>query len=151
MQDGERFLVILGDNIFDANLSSFVKDFNSSLEDGTSNIFVKEVKDPSRFGVMDIDEETGKITQIIEKPENPPTNLAVVGLYMFDTNVYRYVEQICPSERGELEIADVLNMYAEEDRLNYNVLPGFWSDAGTFESYFSTNKYFAEKECEIIA
>jgi glucose-1-phosphate thymidylyltransferase len=119
--------VILGDNIFEDRIRTQVDEFESG-----ARIFLKEVPDPQRFGVASIEEN--KVIQIEEKPENPKSNLAVTGLYMYDSRVFSIIRQLKPSHRGELEITDVNNAYIRMNEMRYSVLDGFWSDAGTFES-----------------
>lgn len=99
-------------------------------------MLLKEVDDPERFGIAEIDEKNKWIRSIIEKPEQPPTNLCVTGIYMYDAEVFSYIEQISPSKRGELEITDVNNLYIENSQLTYDVLSGWWVDAGTHESLY---------------
>ena len=135
--DGE-ITVILGDNTTDASISNEVQNFK---EGGL--IFLKEVPDPERFGVAEFDpNDSSKIIQIIEKPKTPPSNLAVTGLYMYDSKVFDYIRQIKPSDRGQLEITDVNNCYIEAGKMNWARLNGYWSDAGTFESLYAANKFW---------
>jgi glucose-1-phosphate thymidylyltransferase len=135
--DGE-IAVILGDNTTDASISNEVHNFK---EGGL--IFLKEVSDPERFGVAEFDpNDSTKIIQIIEKPTTPPSNLAVTGLYMYDSKVFDYIRQIKPSDRGQLEITDVNNCYIEAGKMNWARLNGYWSDAGTFESLYAANKFW---------
>lgn len=136
----DRFVVILSDNIFTDSLKG---KFNN-MSFGSAKVFVKEVKDPERFGCPEYDDD--QIINIEEKPSNPKSNDAVVGIYAFDRHVFGYLDKIAPSNRGELEITDVLNFYIENGTLKHARLDGFWSDAGTFETYFAVNEYFAEKE-----
>lgn len=133
--------VILGDNTTDSNIKSAVKDF----KDGAL-IFLKEVPDPERFGVPVFDpSDSRKIIDIEEKPQNPKSNFAVSGLYIYDNKVFDYIRQTKPSTRGELEVTDVNNFYIKDGKLSWAHLDGFWCDAGTFESLFLANKYWAEK------
>lgn len=139
--DNGPVTVILGDNTTDADIS----EASSSFVEGAM-IFLKEVEDPSRFGVIEFDkDDKRKIVKIIEKPKDPPSNLAVTGLYIYDKDVFSYIRQLIPSKRGELEITDVNNIYLKNDRLSWKNLNGFWSDAGTFESMYKSSKYWAEK------
>jgi glucose-1-phosphate thymidylyltransferase len=139
--DNSPIGVILGDNCTDTDLSTHVKNFT----DGAV-IFLKEVEDPKRFGIAQIDaNDKTKVISIEEKPENPKSNLAVTGVYIFDKNVFSYIEQINPSPRGQLEITDVNNLYIKSGKLKCADLSGFWSDAGTFESLYRTNVYWARK------
>lgn len=139
--DKDNMAVILGDNTTDADLSESVKNFN----DGAL-IFLKEVDDPTRFGVAVFDkEDPQKIVAIEEKPKNPKTNLAVTGVYIYDKNVFGIIKGIKPSGRGELEISDVNNEYIKKRSLRWAKLDGYWSDAGTFRSLYNVGRYWAEK------
>ncbi len=140
--DGDPVCVILGDNTTDADIRPAVESFESG-----GVIFLKQVPDPQRFGcpVLDPDDPT-RIIKIEEKPREPKSNLAVTGLYIYDATVFDFIHDLKPSERGELEITDVNNFYLRENRLNWVELDGFWSDAGTFESLYRTNRYWAEKK-----
>lgn len=137
--DGESIAVILGDNTTDADISPAVSSF-----DHGARIFIKEVPDPERFGVPVFDEENN-IVSIEEKPKNPKSNYAVTGLYVYDNRVFDFIRECRPSGRGELEITDVNNRYIQAGELDWFKLEGFWSDAGTFESLYRTNRFWAEK------
>lgn len=137
--DGESVCVILGDNCTDANIKKQVADF----KDGAM-IFLKEVKDPQRFGVPEFDDQKN-IVKIEEKPKDPKSNFAVTGLYFYDSSAFSKIRSMAPSARGELEITDLNNLYLKEAKLHWANLNGFWSDAGTFESLYEVNKYWAEK------
>jgi glucose-1-phosphate thymidylyltransferase len=100
------------------------------------------VDDPERFGVAVLDGD--KISQIIEKPKDPPTNMAVIGIYMYDNEVFRIIETLEPSSRGELEITDVNNAYVKAGKMSYGMVDGWWTDAGTFESLLRASKLVAE-------
>ena len=126
----DKFAVILGDNIFEDDFSGCARDFENS-EYGAM-IFLSEVDSPERFGVVDV--QDGRIRDIVEKPSDPPSNLAVTGLYFYDSSVFRKILTLKPSARGELEITDVNRMYLEEGSLRYVVVEGFWHDAGTHDS-----------------
>ncbi|MCY8913535.1 NTP transferase domain-containing protein [Bacillus atrophaeus] len=128
----EPFILLLGDNVFEDSLRPFTERFEKQGKG--AKVLLKEVNDPERFGIAEIDEQHNKIRSIIEKPEKPPTNLCVTGIYMYDAEVFSYIEQISPSKRGELEITDVNNLYIEQSQLTYDVLTGWWVDAGTHES-----------------
>ena len=140
--DGESIAVILGDNTTDVNISKAVKDF-----DGGAMVFLKKVPDPERFGIPRFN-ATNKdiIDEILEKPENPPSNLAVTGLYLYDNTVFDKIHALTPSARGELEVTDLNNAYIKEGKLKWAKLDGFWSDAGTFDSLFRSNSYWADKK-----
>lgn len=142
--DGGSLAVILGDNTTDANITDAVSNFSEG-----AYVFLKKVPDPSRFGIAEFDsQDSSKIVKIHEKPQNPPTDMAVTGLYMYDSHVFDIVKSIQPSDRGELEITDVNNAYIEQGKLGWAELNGFWADAGTFETLFAVNKYWSEKSKE---
>lgn len=141
--DGESIAVILGDNTTDAEIKKPVANF----KDGAV-IFLKEVPDPQRFGVPAFDpKDKTKISRIDEKPENPASNYAVTGLYVYDNKVFDYIRQCDPNYigRNQLEITQVNNFYIEDQALRWEELKGFWSDAGTFNSLFSASEYWAKK------
>jgi glucose-1-phosphate thymidylyltransferase len=144
--DGESICVILGDNTTDADLGPAVSDFR-----GGATIFLKEVSDPQRFGcpVFSAD-DSSQIIKIEEKPLRPQSRFAVTGLYIYDATVFDFIRSLEPSARGELEITDVNNRYLRARQLNWYELDGYWSDAGTFESLFRTNQYWAGKRKSAI-
>jgi len=126
----KRIAVILGDNIFEGDFSECAKKFEDS--DFGAMLFLKEVGDPERFGVAELGD--GRVVGIEEKPSSPKSNFAVTGLYFYDATVFDKIRKLRPSGRGELEITDVNNQYVEEGELGYQIVEGFWSDAGTHES-----------------
>ncbi|MBI2638749.1 NTP transferase domain-containing protein [Candidatus Peregrinibacteria bacterium] len=130
--DGEDCAVILGDNIFEDNLTASVNYFRSG-----AHIFLKEMDDAKRFGVAEIKGE--KIIGIEEKPAKPKTNLAVTGFYLYDAGVFNIIKNLKPSTRGELEITDVNNAYIAQGKMTYTPLQGQWTDSGTFESLYRAN------------
>lgn len=142
---GENFIgkdnvaLILGDNIFDHDFSDSVKTFNKG-----GRIFAKEVPDPERCGVIEFDENK-KVISIVEKPENPKSNFAAVGFYIYDNRVIEFAKSLKPSKRGELEIVDLHNKYLELGELDVNIIEGMWEDAGTFDSLLRVNNLIAEK------
>lgn len=139
--DNGPITVILGDNCTDADITKEVQEFKEG-----ALIFLKEVSDPQRFGIAEVDpKDKSRIVSIIEKPKNPKSNLAVTGLYIYDSLVFHHIGQIRPSERDQLEITDVNNIYIDEGTMRWANLNGFWSDAGTFESLYRTNVYWARK------
>ena len=109
-------------------------------------IFLKEVPDPERFGVPVFDKGGKKILSIEEKPKNPKSNYAVTGLYLYDNTVFDRIKTLSPSARGELEVTDLNNSYIKDGKLASSELGGFWTDAGTFESLFKANEYWARKK-----
>jgi glucose-1-phosphate thymidylyltransferase len=141
------FVVILGDNIFEASIKDACDEFESYVHNDMARVFVKEVPDPQRFGCP-VYTYDGKLAHIEEKPLNPKSNDAVVGIYMFTPDVFNVIPNLNPSDRGELEIADILNYYVATGELGHNRIEGFWSDAGVHETYRIVNKYLWEKENE---
>ena len=139
--DGDGIAVILGDNTTDADISEAVKSFTSG-----AMIFLKEVEDPKRFGIAELDtNDRSKIVSIEEKPEHPKGNMAITGLYLYDNTVFDHIKNIQPSGRGQLEITDVNKRYLDLEQLRWAELHGFWSDAGTFDSLFYANSFWARK------
>jgi len=128
--EGEKICVVLGDNIIENNIVKAVRDFEK--QDKGAKILLKEVPDPERFGVAEISD--GKLISIVEKPKVPKSNLAVIGIYLYDGRVFDFIKTIKPSDRGELEITDVNNAYLENGTMTWEMLHGWWTDAGTFES-----------------
>lgn len=128
--EGEKICVVLGDNIIESNIVKAVRDFEK--QDKGAKILLKEVPDPERFGVAEISD--GKLLSIVEKPKAPKSNLAVIGIYLYDGRVFDFIKTIKPSARGELEITDVNNAYLENGTMTWEMLQGWWTDAGTFES-----------------
>lgn len=125
--DGKPVTVILGDNIFEDNFESEIKNFKKGAK-----VFLKEVSDPERFGVAIL--KSKKVIKIVEKPKNPPTNFAVTGLYQYDSDVFDIIKKLKPSARGELEITDINNAYIKLNLMKAEMVSGFWSDAGVFDS-----------------
>lgn len=133
--------VILGDNVFEKSLSPSVKKF--SKQGRGARVLVKKVLDASRFGVAQI--KSNRIVHIDEKPKKPKSPFAVTGFYLYDSRVFNIIETLKPSSRGELEITDVNNYYATKGQLYYDVVEGWWSDAGTFESLLRANQLVGVK------
>lgn len=140
--DRKKVVVILGDNIFEDNIKPYVKNFEKQKKG--AKLFLKEIPDPERFGVAEI--KNGKIVKIEEKPKNPKSNLAVTGLYMYDGKVFDIIKTLKPSQRGELEITDVNNFYVKQGTASFEILKGFWSDAGKFESLFKAAQFVRKKK-----
>jgi glucose-1-phosphate thymidylyltransferase len=138
--DGGKVCVILGDNIIEGNIRKAAGEFFT--QPTGAKILLKEVPDPQRFGVVRM--AGGKIVEIIEKPQDPPGNLAVTGIYFYDNDVFEVCRSLKPSGRGELEITDVNNYYLSRGDLTHDVLEGWWTDAGTFESLHRAARYVAE-------
>jgi len=122
--------VILGDNVFEDNLKPFAQAFHKQKKG--AKILIKEVEDPQRFGVVEI--ASKKVISIEEKPKKPKSNYVVTGIYFYDPAVFEIIRRLRPSRRGELEISDVNNAYLKKGLLSYEVISGWWTDAGTFES-----------------
>jgi len=141
---GERIVVILGDNVFQANLKKYTDKYRR--QESGARILLKEVDKPERFGVAEI--EGNKITNIEEKPASPKTNLAVTGVYFYDEAVFDIIKQLKPSARGELEVTDVNNAYIKKGQMEYDILDGWWSDAGTFESLSFVNELIIKEPPE---
>ncbi len=127
---GDRICVILGDNIIEKNIVGAVKSYMH--QSCGAKVLLKEVPDPERFGVPVLEDD--KVVRIEEKPKEPKSPYAVTGIYMYDNRVFDIITTLKPSDRGELEITDVNNAYIEKGELTWNILDGWWTDAGTFES-----------------
>src|SRR5437660_6372185 len=131
--DGGPICVALGDNIIEKNIIAAARAYEK--QDGGAKILLKEVKDPQRFGVPVF--ERGRLVRIEEKPKEPKSPYAVTGIYCFDHQVFEIIRTLKPSARGELEITDVNNAYIERGQMTWDILDGWWTDAGTFESLMS--------------
>jgi glucose-1-phosphate thymidylyltransferase len=138
--EDESICVVLGDNIIERNIVKAADNFRAQA--GGAKILLKEVEDARRFGVAEID--GGRVTRIVEKPKEPKSNLAVTGIYFYDNTVFQFIRGLSPSDRGELEITDVNNRYIEKGQLSFEVLEGWWTDAGTFESLRRATNLVAE-------
>lgn len=135
--NGDRMVVILGDNIFEKSLKGAIDRFRR--QERGARILLKEVPDPERFGVAEV--EGDRIVSIVEKPQRPKSNLAVTGVYMYDARVFEIIGKLTPSQRNELEITDVNNAYLERGELAYDRMDGWWTDAGTFDTLFRANEW----------
>lgn len=126
---GERIVVILGDNIFQEDLRPYVESF--ATQDKGAKILLKKVslEDAHRFGVAEV--RDGRIISLEEKPTDPKTDLVQTGCYMYDDRVFDFIRTLKRSERGELEVTDLNVMYLEEGTLTYDIISGWWTDAGT--------------------
>jgi len=140
--DGDPIVVVLGDNIIEDDIGPFVKRFLK--QGGGARILLKKVPDPERFGVVSF--KGKKITGIEEKPKKPKGDYAVTGFYMYDGEVFDIVRTLKPSKRNELEITDVNNHYLHRGKLGYDILKGYWTDAGTFESLYHASTLIARKK-----
>lgn len=132
----EEIIVILGDNITTHSIKPYVDNFKKQC--GGAKVLLRKVSDPERYGIAALDEL--KVIKIEEKPKEPKSNYAVIGIYMYDNKVFNIIKKIKPSARGEYEITSVNNEYIKNDELTYDVLKGEWTDAGTFESLQYANK-----------
>jgi glucose-1-phosphate thymidylyltransferase len=133
-------VVILGDNIFEASIKNYVEKFKRQ-EEG-AKILIKKVTHPERFGVAYF--KNRKIISIEEKPRVPKSNYAVTGIYMYDAEVFNFIKGLKKSRRGEYEITDINNAYLAKGQLTYDILQGFWTDCGTFDSLLNANNLVAK-------
>ena len=145
--EGERVCVILGDNIIQKSIGDYVQRFKQ--QKSGARLLLKEVEDPERFGVAELDGE--KIVSIEEKPQSPKSSYAVTGIYLYDARVFDFCRDLKPSSRGELEITDVNNAYIASGDLQYDVLDGWWTDAGQFESLYHATTLVANERMKVAA
>ena len=131
--------VVLGDNILERTIKSAVDEYKEQGQG--AKILLKEVEDPKRFGVPVLDGD--KVLRIEEKPKNPASQFAVTGIYMYDLQVFDFIKTLSPSERGELEITDVNNLYINQGTMTWSELEGWWTDAGTFDSLLRASNLVA--------
>jgi len=138
----EKFVVFLGDNILLKEITDYVKKFNDS--DDAVKILLCEVSNPNQFGIADVSND-GKIMKIIEKPKNPPTNLAVIGIYFFTPKIFQIIKKLKPSWRNELEITDALQLMLEdEEKISYETITNYWKDTGTVDDILDANEKVLE-------
>lgn len=137
---GDPMCVILGDNIIEGNISAAVRSYGQ--QGRGAKILLKKVPDPQRFGVPVLDGP--RVVRIEEKPDEPKSEYAVIGIYMYDGEVYDIIRTLRPSGRGELEITDVNNAYIERNEMTWDELEGWWTDAGTFESLLLASNLVAD-------
>lgn len=138
--EGDSICVVLGDNILEYSIKDAVDEFKK--QKNGAKLLLQEVHDPERFGVAHIDGD--KILAVEEKPEEPKSNYAVTGIYMFDNSVFDIIKTLEPSSRGELEITDVNNAYIKKGNLTWSEITGWWTDAGTFESLINAGHLVKE-------
>jgi len=138
--DEEPVTMILGDNIFEDDVSEAVQSFQSG-----GRVFAKEVPDPERFGVVEFD-KTGKVISIEEKPKKPKSNYCVTGLYIYDNRVVEFAKNLKPSERGEIEITDINNYYLSLGELDVRQVTGSWFDTGTFDSLLTASNWVSQNQ-----
>jgi len=136
----DSICVVLGDNIIENNIAEAADRFRKT--DKGARILLKEVSDPERFGVPVLDGD--KVVKIEEKPTDPKSQYAVTGIYMYDNTVFDIIKTLKPSARGELEITDVNNAYIDKGELQWDILKGWWTDAGTFSSLHKASNLIAE-------
>jgi glucose-1-phosphate thymidylyltransferase len=138
--EGEPICVVLGDNIIEKNICKAARAYRH--QGGGAKILLKQVTDPQRFGVPEL--EGRKVMRIEEKPKEPKSDYAVIGIYMYDADVFSIIKTLKPSGRGELEITDVNNEYIRRGDMTWDELDGWWTDAGTFESLLHASNLVAE-------
>lgn len=138
----EPICVVLGDNLIEGSIREFVASFRKAGRG--AKVILKEVPDPERFGVPEFDGD--RIARIEEKPKVPKSRYAVTGIYLYDSTVFDIIRTLKPSDRGEMEITDVNNVYIERGEMTYEILQGWWTDAGTFESLLHATNLVAQKE-----
>jgi glucose-1-phosphate thymidylyltransferase len=144
---GEKICAILGDNVFQDDISPAVKDFENQSRG--AKIFIKKVEHPESYGVPSIN--GNKIAKITEKPKKPASPFAVTGLYMYDNQVFDVIKNLKPSKRNELEITDVNNFYIDQGTLTYEVLSGFWGDCGeSFDSLLDASQLVQKSELKFV-
>ncbi len=139
--EGGRILVVLGDNLVQDDIAPYVRKFKN--QKSGARLLLKEVPDPQRFGVAQL--EANRIVNIEEKPEYPKSSYAVTGIYMYDRRVFDFIRDLTPSARGELEITDVNNRYIANGDMHFDVLRGWWTDAGQFESLYNAAALIAQE------
>ncbi len=134
----DPFVVVLGDNVLGEDFDKDVIAFREQTAKGPgARVLLKEVRDPERYGVPEF--ENGRIVRVIEKPSDPPSSFSVIGIYFYDSSVFEHIRTLTPSQRGELEITDVSNAYADRGLLTHGTLTNWWGDAGTFEGLEEAN------------
>jgi len=143
---GERIVVILGDNIATKSIKKYVEEFKTQKKG--AKVLLRKVDDPERYGIAALDEI--KMIEIEEKPAQPKSSFAVIGIYMYDQRVFEIIKQIKPSDSGEYEITEVNNYYIKLNELTYNILDGKWTDAGTFESLAYANSIMLDVDNKLI-
>jgi len=136
----DKFIVYLGDNVLRKNLVDYTKKFQTS--DSDAMILLCDVDEPQRFGIAELDHDNpGKIKKIIEKPKDPPSNLAVIGIYFLTPKIFDIIDNLKPSWRGELEITDALDLLMKNgNKIEYDTVTGWWKDTGTPEDIIHANK-----------
>lgn len=144
----DRFVMFLGDNCIQGGISSLIQQFGQS--DYNAQIVLKKVADPRSFGVAELD-ESGRITRLVEKPREPRSDLALVGIYMFDQNIWQAVDAIAPSPRGELEITDAIQWLVSNNRRVYPYIhEGWWIDTGKKDDLLEANRLILEEMSPLV-
>jgi glucose-1-phosphate thymidylyltransferase len=139
--EGDKCVVILGDNIIEKSIKPYVETYRQ--QEKGAKILLKEVPDPQRFGVPVFKDK--RIIAIEEKPQKPQSSYAITGIYMYDSQVWDIIPKLIPSKRDELEITDVNNAYIHMNQMSYDILEGWWTDAGTFDSLLIAQQLVAQK------
>lgn len=137
----DKFVMMLGDNIFQQSISQHVNRFRDASS--CTQLHFSRTEDPHLYGIGEFCDQ--KLIRIHEKPTNPTSDLACTGLYMYDEAVFGVVDRIVPSRRGELEITDVNNMLVDSGHVQSSMIEGWWQDAGTFDTYMAVNRLLSEK------
>jgi glucose-1-phosphate thymidylyltransferase len=141
---GDRVLVMLADNVFERSIKSAIENFER--QERGARIVLSREEDPEHLrhlGVAELDGD--RVLRIVEKPESPPSEYAVTGLYFYDSAVFEFLPTLSPSARGELEITDVNNWYIDQGAMEYDIADGFWGDAGeSIEAYYAVNDFVRE-------
>jgi glucose-1-phosphate thymidylyltransferase len=137
--EGGKICVVLGDNIIEKNIRRAAEAFRR--QPTGAKILLKKVPDPQRFGVPEL--RGKRVARVVEKPRRAPSPYAVIGIYFFDATVFDFIRGLEPSARGELEITDVNNRYIQKREMTYEILRGWWTDAGTFESLARASRLVA--------
>jgi glucose-1-phosphate thymidylyltransferase len=141
--EDDKVVVILGDNIIENSISKYVKRFER--QKSGCRLILKKVPDPERFGVVEFSKNKKRIVSIKEKPKKPKSDYVVTGIYMYDRQVFKMIKDLKPSKRGELEITDINNMYLKKGRMSFDVIDGWWTDSGTFESLLRAGNLVEKK------
>lgn len=138
----DKCICILGDNVMEDDITESINAFEKSKG---ARVFVRKVKDPKRYGIAVLDKDQRKIIEMQEKPENPKSDWAILGIYMVDSRVFEVIPKLKPSKRGELEILETLQYYANKGELECEKLNGFWIDAGTITALFEASDFIKRK------
>jgi glucose-1-phosphate thymidylyltransferase len=140
--EGDRVCVMLADNVLEGSLVEPVENF--AAQERGARILLSRVEEPEHLQHLGVPELNGdgRVVRIVEKPEDPPSNYAVTGIYLYDEEVWKVIPTLQPSGRGELEITDVNNWYVDQGTMEYDVLEGFWGDAGeSIDAYYAVNDF----------